>query len=420
MPSMENLRKTISLKFPNLYKSLRKGRYAIWQRRIAFNYGLKSGAKRNDLHRIIWVDPICIKKVGVGWGRYNKFNEFGKIVSGNWDLNTMPFEDLDIYRAFYERFVHGRDWKETNYYRDYIYQTERAKNIGGVNDKKDIPDKFGEFDKLFEKIKFEGFSTQIDLKETDTQISAMDEITVRIGRDGELLFEDGRHRLAIAKILGIKKIPVRVTWRHKNWYVFRLQILDYAKHKNDGKVYQPLTHPDLSDIPSSHGESRYEIIRANIDLNGGTMLDIGANWGYFCHKFEKKGFQCYAVEHSAKDFYFLNRLRLAENRTFAAIHADIFDFHEKGDFEVVLALNIFHHFLKTRETYETLINFLQRIKTRIMFFEAHLPYEDQMEGAYRNFNNEEFVKFISENAGLKRWKKIGVVEGNRPIYKLWK
>lgn len=419
MPSMENLRKAISLKFPDLYNSLRTIRYAIWQRRIAFKAKLKFAAKRNELHRIIWVDPICIKKVGVGWGQYKKLSEFGKIVGGNWDLNTMPFEDLDIYRAFHERFINGRDWKETSYYQDYAYQILRGKNIGGVNDKKDIPDKFEKFDKLFEKIKFEGFSTQIDLKGNDTQISVMDEITVRIGRDGELLFEDGRHRLAIAKILGIKKIPVRVTWRHKNWYVFRLQILDYAKYKN-GKVYQPLTHPDLSDIPSVHGESRYEIINPNMDFNEGTILDVGANWGYFCHKFEKKGFQCYAVEKGAKDFYFLDRLRLAENRTFAAIHTDIFDFHEKSEFDVVLAFNIFHHFLKTRKTYETLIKFLQRIKTRTMFFEPHLPHENQMEGAYRNFNNEEFVKFISKNTGLKSWEKIGVVEGNRPIYKLWK
>lgn len=293
MPSIESLKKAMLVKFPEFYKFLRKVSYKIWQRRLAFKAGIRFAGTINELHKIIWVDPKLITKAGVGWGAYKKINEFGKIVSGNWDLNTMPFKDLDIYRAFHERFIYGREWEETSYYRDYVYQIERGKEISGVKYKKDILFRLGEMDKLFEEIKHGSYKTQVDLKKSSTLISVMDEITVRIGRDGELLFEDGRHRLAIAKILGINKIPVRVTWRHKNWYVFRLQILDYAKHKNN-QVYQPLTHPDLSDIPSAHGESRYDIIRSNIDFNDGTILDIGANWGYFCHRFENVGFRCYA------------------------------------------------------------------------------------------------------------------------------
>jgi len=273
----------------------------MWQKSFVFRLGLRIAAQR-ELHRIIWVDPKRIQKVGIGWGQYKKTNEFGKIVSGNWDLNTMPFEDLDIYRAFHERFIDGRDWKETSYYRDFVYQIQKGNNINGVTDKKGILSRLNEMDMLFEKIRTEGFRSQIDMQRRSS--SKMDDITVRIGRDGELLFEDGRHRLAIAKILKLKRIPVRVTWRHENWYKFRMQILDYVKNRRCGKVYQPLLHPDLSDIPSVHDESRYEIISSNLDLRNGTMLDIGANWGYFCHKFEDEGFRCYAVEKSARDFYF--------------------------------------------------------------------------------------------------------------------
>jgi len=85
-----------------------------------------------------------------------------------------------------------------------------------------------------------------------------------------------------------------------------------------------------------------------------------------------------------------------------------------------LALNIFHHFLKTEETYRSLVEFLHWIKTDIMYFEPHSPHESQMEGAYRNFNNREFVEFFSENIGLKSIEQIGIVEENRVIYKLMK
>ena len=110
-------------------------------------------------------------------------------------------------------------------------------------------------------------------------------------------------------------------------------------------------------------------------LKGGTLLDIGANWGYFCHRFEDAGFQCYAVEASFREYYFLDKLRVAENRSFAAIHASIFEFWEKSEFDVVVALSIFHHFLKTENEYEKLVSFLRRLRTRVLFFEPHLADE---------------------------------------------
>lgn len=418
MALTSNLRIILS-KYPNFYKSLRKIRFKIWEKKISFQAGFKP--LQIKANKIIWVDPNRIEKIGVGWGQYKKTSEFGKIVGGNWDLNTMPFNDLDIHKSFKARFVHGKEWKETSYYQDLIYQIEKGESrISGVKDKEDISRKLNEMDKLFDNIKKNGYKTIIEIKGNNPAIAAMDEITFRIGRNGELLFEDGRHRLSIAKILGIKKIPARVTWRHKGWYLFRQQILAHAKHSGTMKVYQPITHPDLSDIPSDHDETRYKLINSKMDFITGTLLDIGAYWGYFCHKFEDEGFQCYAVERSTRDFYFLNRLRLIEKKKFTAINADIFDFIEKSEFDVVLALNVFHHFLKTSENYKKLVKYLQRIKTKVMFFEPHLPSEAQMENAYHNFDNKQFVNFIIENTGLHKAECIGHVNGGRPIFKLTK
>lgn len=43
------------------------------------------------------------------------------------------------------------------------------------------------------------------------------EILVDIARNGELLFVTGRHRLSLAKILGLDRISVAIAVRHPKW-----------------------------------------------------------------------------------------------------------------------------------------------------------------------------------------------------------
>lgn len=43
----------------------------------------------------------------------------------------------------------------------------------------------------------------------------LDELTINIGRDGQLIRNSGgRHRVSMARILGIEEIPARVLVRH--------------------------------------------------------------------------------------------------------------------------------------------------------------------------------------------------------------
>jgi len=53
--------------------------------------------------------------------------------------------------------------------------------------------------------------------ENSVLAALLNEINVDIGRDGRLLFVDGRHRLIAAKCLEIPRIPVTVLVRHKKW-----------------------------------------------------------------------------------------------------------------------------------------------------------------------------------------------------------
>ena len=79
------------------------------------------------------------------------------------------------------------------------------------------------------------------------------------------------------------------------------------------------------------------------------------------------------------------------------------------------------HFCKTEELHEKFVKLLNRIDAEIMLFQAHRhDPPGQMEGAFRNYNEIEFVKFISKHTGLNMWEKLGVAADKRPIYKLWK
>jgi len=69
-------------------------------------------------------------------------------------------------------------------------------------------------------MKHNGYRIQYN-ERADKQIrgvSIPDEIRIAIGRDGQLIrCASGRHRLAVAKILGIAKIPAVVQIEHKAW-----------------------------------------------------------------------------------------------------------------------------------------------------------------------------------------------------------
>jgi len=328
----------------------------------------------------------------------------------------MPFDDIPIARALRQRFVEGLNWEET------CFAWDNLDNImDGHYTKEKHPtktlwyDRCEEIDKLYENIKKNGIISQGEIL-GDNSIIAEDEITVRIGRNGGFLFEDGRHRLAIAKLLNISSIPIKVTIRHKKWVEFREQIKAYIS-KTGSNPYQEIPHPDLADLSTVETNLRWKIIEKSIPISFGTVLDIGAYRGYFCHCFENKGFSCVAVENNHMDSaHFATKLRDAAYKKFQIYTGSIFDYYEQSNFDIILALCIFHHFLKTKEDYNKLIKLLNRLKAPFMYLETHDPNEDQMLHAYKNYNSKEFVNFILDNSDFNYYKIIGKTFGERRIY----
>jgi len=161
---------------------------------------------------------------------------------------------------------------------------------------------------------------------------------------------------------------------------------------------------------------RISLILDNLPCNKGEVLDIGANWGYFCHVLEDLGFTCHAVENRPEELYFLNKLKSVGRKKFDVISRSVFDI-EKASYDIVLALSIFHHFLKKEDDYHRLTEFLGELDARYMFFEPHQFNEPQMRNAHINYNEIEFVEYILSNSCLNTYTFLGrQKENGRGIY----
>jgi SAM-dependent methyltransferase len=384
---------------------------AVWQWKIA----LRAWLRPEKVHapRVLWVDPRRIQQAGVGWTRPSGPDVAPRSAGGDWDRRTVPIDQLDLYRGLVARFCDGHEWAElspnarTQLVADYAYNTPSGPPL----------DAFAAADGLHAWLTAGKRSARSDEVARNAAAAHLAGIAVRIGRDGALLADGGRAALILAQVLGIPNIPVRVSWRHTEWQLFRLQLQALAA-ASWGMTYQPLLHPDLAAIPAGHGDARFNLIRAHLGVPCGTLLDIGANLGYFCHKFEDEGFDCFAVDENYSLCYFMDRLRRAEGKRFHIINVDVLDFSEKTEFDVVLALNIFHHFVRDVEQHRKLIGFLRRLRASVMFLEPHLQDEPQMRGAYWNPAPDEFVGFVAEHARLSGWIKLGEAEYGRPLYRL--
>lgn len=405
-------------------------KYSFWK----FKWRVKSLSEEQrglldrkiDVNKFFRIDPFRIQYCSQKEFGFKDFK--GVILDGDWDILGKRFDQLDIYQAIDQVCLGGKCWSETAFYKQTLLEIKNGKIHYGCQNEAEFIRHCHGIEMLFQDIKENGYKSQGDLFRTGLikdPLVAEQEITICVGRSGDLLFSDGAHRLAIAKLLNIPSIPVKIAVRHKGWINFQDELVYYASDGHSSKelrLYQPATHIDLADLPASHEcANRYQLIRNNMTVCSGRLLDLGANLGYFCHRFEDLGMDCVAIENDPQCLSFLKRLARAENRKFEIIPESVLDCMDIRDsqFDVILALNIFHHFLKTHETYEKLIELLSHLTTEELYFESHLKNEQQMLGAYQNYSPEEFVEFIMQHTSLDACKLIGNMQDGRPIYKLY-
>lgn len=409
---------------PNIHENIKKGDYYT----------------KRDPFKIVKVDPekIVYHTVYDEYGDkthfkdkvFDPWDDIGRVVGGDWDQLERRFEELPVYKSFDAHFNIGIKWEDTEFFKYNVKEINKGKVYWRCSSINDLIDRCKKIDLLFENIKKYGYKSQKEIasERIEDPIQKFriigDEITVNIGRNGDLFFNDGRHRLCIAKILKIKEVPVRILVRHENWQKFRNEIINYIDEYFDGNSTYELSHPDLKDIPIHYNSmALFDIIKNNLDSKNGKLLEVSADLsGFFCQKFEKLGFDCYALENDSKMIYFMEKFRLFNESKFKIINKSILDDDIEGKkFDVVLALNIFHHFLHKKVTFNKFLRYLKNLDTVELFLQCPAKKLPKMKNAYRQYIGEQFVKFIIENSNLNNFKFLGIPEKNAdPLYKLTK
>ena len=194
-------------------------------------------------YRVLWLDPRLLDRslrvgewarvdpaarhprltrlrrwliLGGGWKHLQQHpsrNVHGRfVVGGDWDLRFKPFA---IRPTITDLFVEGLEPAETVEYRkmrDWVETGEFAWTRG-CRTPEDVDRYFDELIRLYDAIRTDGYRTQADLGN-----DAADEIRVCIDRDGRgCVFGGGTHRLSIALLLELDRVPVVVKRVHAQW-----------------------------------------------------------------------------------------------------------------------------------------------------------------------------------------------------------
>ena len=217
-----------------------------------YRYGRHHDAPINPME-IIRVDPTTIEyKMANEDCFFAETDVISEVVDGEWDKHVQKLDEYDLYRAIVRRIRDGTPWEETDFYArvERRYET-RDYDKWGCSTFDEFRDRLDELDELHKTIARDGYKTQRELRRAGNPAPAtreihyywppeLHEVTINIGRNGEFIFHEGRHRFAIASALKLDEIPVRVNIRHSEWQERR----DRAAQ---GKVVKSRfnNHPDL-------------------------------------------------------------------------------------------------------------------------------------------------------------------------------
>lgn len=137
---------------------------------------------------------------------------YGSVRDGDWDQTNSKFDDLLMFKGATQRFDEGIEWVDTIYYRELVEQFQEQDWTPA--EAADLAmSRCRSLDQLYDSVASVGYQSQQELRG-----SPLHEVTVTIGRDGELRYNcEGRHRLTIAKLLGVDSIPVLVLTTHKQF-----------------------------------------------------------------------------------------------------------------------------------------------------------------------------------------------------------
>lgn len=201
-----------------------------------------------DPFRLFLVDPDQITRfTGRPFPPWDtRWQDFGSVTGGDWDLRRLPpirpsfhgvdpslylaerFSETRLHRGLTEHFVDGVPWQDLDFVNelvDRVRSTDREvwQNCTTVAEIRRYCHKL---DRLYRDMRDRGCLSIRELNARDNRRMTFrrvmeNEILIDVSRTGEPVFVTGRHRLSLAKILGLDRVPVAVVVRHPEWVAQR-------------------------------------------------------------------------------------------------------------------------------------------------------------------------------------------------------
>lgn len=185
---------------------------------ICIKNKLKYGYLAPVYYERLWVSPNDIQ---LRLPRAKRFKIFGKsrvisgsIIPGEWYKDA---EKFSYHHVLEKRFIENYPWSELGVYTRMMDRINEIGSSDGCQNIEEVKERYKKIDELYYQIKREKrFRTREELSGKKRNFAkGRGELRVFVGKYGKLIHgSGGNHRLAIAKILELKKIPVTIGGVH--------------------------------------------------------------------------------------------------------------------------------------------------------------------------------------------------------------
>lgn len=220
----------------------------------------------HDMDRI-YLSPVSPRQFGNdNWGKINRFD---LVLHGPGVGVGMLFSETPIVKSFHMVFVEGVAWARTPFFAVASGKIRAGQKLWRCSNDEDLLHRLEtDIRALHRSMQEQGFLTQERISQAlargrapkalesfasadyHAAVRPSHNIKIGINENGDALFLDGRHRLAMAMTLGLRDIPARVVFRHERWNRLRDAILVLSKGTEGGRgsPAQVADHPDLEHL----------------------------------------------------------------------------------------------------------------------------------------------------------------------------
>ena len=184
-------------------------------------YGLigfpKSRGIRYFPHRLTYIDPRKIKHYDAD--RF--FSSIHYVQAGDWDLKKAPLADKLQQRFVRELLASDSDFQDLPCFSEYLARVE-ARGVTHQEALQIVGQKADSVKGLYRDLQAHGYKSQAELgKSSRNKFNTWyDEIRISIDRNGEYILNgSGNHRLAVAQVLGLERVPAVLIRMHYQYFM---------------------------------------------------------------------------------------------------------------------------------------------------------------------------------------------------------